>query len=188
MKYVLLTLITTLLIISCSSVKIEPERRCKSILINDYKNIVEDKFISIVNNDTLLLNEIKYECVYSAMYIKKGMYDRFGKWHQIIYTNENKHPIFLWNNIKLFENDSTEFKVVANGLENTQTIYASVLVFDKENKDLLADDSQYKEKLIEYFSEMIKTNNNNKRDFYEIYWKTIDPKRWEEIKNVKQNY
>jgi hypothetical protein len=61
------------------------------------------------------------------------------------------------------------------------------LVFDKKNKDLLSDQSEYKTKLIEYFSEMIKTNNSKKRDFYEIYWKTVDPKRWEQIKQYQKN-
>ena len=121
------------------------------------------------------------------MYIKKGMYDRFGKWNQEIYPKGRNHPILLWNNVKLFPNDTTEFIIAANGLENTKTIYASVLVFDKKNRDLLSDESVLKTKLIYYFSDMIKTNNEQKRDFYEIYWKTVDPIRWAEIKQYQNN-
>jgi hypothetical protein len=187
MKNRIFTIITALILISCSSTKKITEKRCKSILKNDYKTILEEKFESIVDNDTIFLNEVKYECVHTAMYTKKGMYDKFGKWNQEIYPKGRNHPILLWNNVKLFPNDTTEFIVATNGLESVETIYASVLVFDKKNKDLLSDQSEYKTKLIEYFSEMIKTNNSKKRDFYEIYWKTVDPKRWEQIKQYQKN-
>jgi len=110
-------------------------------LKNDYKTILEEKFESVVDNDTIFLNEVKYECVYTAMYTKKGMYDRFGKWNQEIYPKGRNHPILLCNNVRLFPNDTTEFIVATNGLESLETIYTSVLVFDKENKDLLVSNS-----------------------------------------------
>jgi hypothetical protein len=147
---------------------------------------VEEKFESIVNTDTILLNQIKFECVFSAMYIKKGMYDKFGKWNSEIYPKGQPHPILLWNDLKLFQNDTTEFKVAANGLENSETIYASVLVFDKNGKDLLSESSEYKPQLIQYFSDLIRTDNPDKKDFYEVYWKKVDPKRWEEINRNKK--
>ena len=187
MKNSIFTIITALLLISCSSTKIKIGKRCKSILKNDYRNILEEKFESVVDNETIFLNEVKYKCVHTAMYIKKGMYDRFGKWNKEIYPKGKHRPILLWNNVKLFPDDTTEFIVAANGLESAETIYASVLVFDKKNKDLLSEESEYKTKLIEYFSKMIKTNNSNKRDFYEIYWKTVDPQRWEQIKKYRKN-
>ena len=187
MKKNIFTITITLILFSCSSTTKVNEKRCNSILKNDYKTILEEKFESVVNNDTIFLNEVKYECVYTAMYIKKGMYDRFGKWNQEIYPKGRNHPILLWNNVKLFPNDTTEFIIAANGLENTKTIYASVLVFDKKNRDLLSDESVLKTKLIYYFSDMIKTNNEQKRDFYEIYWKTVDPIRWAEIKQYQNN-
>ena len=187
MKNNILTIIITLILISCSSTTNVNEKRCDSILKNDYKNIIEDKFKSIVNKDTIYLNEVKYECVYSSFYIQKGMYDRFGKWNQEINPKGINNPILIWNNVKLFPNDTTEFIVAANGLESVGTIYASVLVFDKENIDLLSENSEYKTKLIDYFSEMIKSNNSNKNDFYELYWKKFDPKHWEEIKKYNTN-
>ena len=187
MKHSFFIIIIALILISCSSTNGFTEKRCLSILKNNYKTILDAKFKSIVNKDTLFLNEIRYECVYSAMYTQKGMYDRFGKWDEEIYTTAKQHPILLWNNVKLFPNDTTEFTVAANGLESFETIYASVLVFDKQNKDLLSENSEYKTKLIEYFSDMIRSNNTGKEDFYEIYWKTVDPKRWKQIKQY-QNY
>lgn len=132
MKSSIFTLIVMAILISCSSTKKLTEKRCTSILKNNYINILEEEFKSTVNNDTIVLNEVKYECVQSAMYIQKGMYDRFGKWEKEIYLKGKNHPILLWNNVKLFPNDTTEFIVATNGLENTETSYASVLIFDNK--------------------------------------------------------
>ena len=187
MKNFIFAIISALVLISCASTKKRPEKRCKSILKNDYKTILEEKFVSIVDNDTIRLNEVKYECVHSTFYTSKGMYDRFGKWNHEIYPNGKHHPILFWNNVKLFPNDTTEFMVATNGLESMKTIYTSVLVFDKKNKDLLSDESEYRTKLIAYFSKMIKSNTSEKGDFYEVYWTTVDPKRWEQIKQYHSN-
>ena len=187
MKNLTFTLIITFILTSCSSTQKISEKRCKSTSKNDYEYILEDKFESIVNDNKILLNEIKYKCVYSSFYTQKGMYDKFGKWNKLIYPKGSHHPILVWNNVKLFPNDTTEFIVAANGLESTKTIYASILVFDKKNNDLLTEHSGYKQKLIEYFSKMIKSNNSKKRDFYEKYWKTVNPEHWEYLKQFKKN-
>ena len=91
------------------------------------------------------------------------------------------HPILVWENIKLFYNDTVKFTVATNGIESYKYINASVLVFDKEYKDALAKGSKYKSKLISYFSDMIHSNNTKKKDFYEIYWKTVSPEHWKRI-------
>jgi hypothetical protein len=45
-----------------------------------------------------------------------------------------------------------------------------------KNIDYLADDSKYKDTLIAYFSELIRDNNDTKKDFYDIYiyWKVVN--------------
>ncbi|WP_143521322.1 hypothetical protein [Psychroflexus halocasei] len=91
-----------------------------------------------------------------------------------------------WNNVKLFDNDTTQFKVAANAVENRETIYASVMVFDMNNNDLLSKNSIYKAKLIDYFSKMIRANKPNKTKFYRRYWQKVDPERWEEIRKYRE--
>jgi hypothetical protein len=169
-------LLIVLIIVSCSSSKNVTEKRCKSILKNDYNNIREDNIQTIVSNDTIILNEVKYKCVFKSVYTKKVMYDKFGKWNQEIYLNERSVPILLWENVKLFPNDTTEFNIAANGLENVETIYSSIIIFDKQNNDLLSENSKYKLKLIQYFSEMIKSNDTEKKDFYEVYGELLTQK------------
>lgn len=150
------------------------EKRCKKIIKNGFKTVLYGEFKSVVNNDTIKLNEVKYECVHTAMYTKKVMYDKFGKWHKEIYPNSERHPILIWENIKLFANDSTKFTIATNGLESIETIYASILVFDENNNDLLAKSSPYRDKLVEYFGNLIINENVKKEDFYDIYWKTVN--------------
>lgn len=173
-------------VISCNSVHTHnyTEINCASMPYNQYRNLVIDHFISVVNNDTLVLNELKFECVNNAMYTKKAIYDKFGKWNEEIYPEGKTRPILVWENLTLFPNDLTKFTVAANGLEIFD-IYASVLVFDSENNDLLSETSEYREKLIRYFSDMIKSNDQRERDFYEVYWKTVDPEHWENIKRQR---
>lgn len=170
-KTVIKVSIFIFLLSSCTSLKLKPEKRCYKILKNDYKRVLIEDFESIVGKDTLLLNELKFECVLTSMYIKKEMFDRFRKWHQAIQHKKQVHPMLLWRDVQLFENDTTKFTVAANGVENMKTIYASVLVFDKKNNDLLSEKSKYKSKLIAYFSNLIRSNNSKKRDFYEVYRK-----------------
>jgi len=185
MKNSLFAIITVLILISCSSTNKVTEEGNKSVQKSNYKNILVEKFKPAIKNETRQLNEVKYEGVFCACFTQKGMYDRFGKWDEEVYIGF--HPILFWNKVKLFPNDTTEFIVAASGLENTKTTYASVLVFDQQNKDLLTEESEYKTKLIEYFSEMINSNNPKRRYFYEVYWKTVDPKRWEQIKQYQKN-
>lgn len=173
--------IVLMVMISCSSAKTLPEKRCKSILKNNYSNILVEKFRYTVNEDTLLLTEVKYECVFSAMYIYKAMYDKFGKWNKVVYPKGQPNPILIWENIQLFENDSTEFIVAANRKEEPATIYTSVFVFDNKSRDLLNENSKYKDQLIDYFSGLIRSNKEDKEDFYEVYWKTVNPEAWERI-------
>ena len=45
---------------------------------------------------------------------------------------------------------------------------------------------KYKPKLIEYFSNMIFTNDKKKKEFYELYWKTVNPEHWKRMESNKK--
>lgn len=182
MSKFLLLVLASLVMISCSSSSTSAEKRCTSFKKNNYIRIHEDNNSFLVQYDTVRYTEVKYDCVFSAMYTKKAMFDKFGKWQQAIYRTGQRHPILIWHNIKLFPQDSTRFMVVADGNESRETIYASVMVLDADKNDLLDEGSPYKEKLVNYFGEMIRANNSNRKIFYEFYWKEVDPQTWEKIK------
>jgi hypothetical protein len=176
------TLFITFIIISSISCAVKKkhiqEKQCNRVLKNDFRNIVSDQFNYLTENGTLTVNEVKFECVFSAMYTKKVMYDKFGLWNEEVYINSETRPNLVWNNIHLFDNDDTKFTIIARGIENPTTTYASIMVLDHKNNDLLSPTSKYKSKLINLFSQLIKNNNSKNKKFYDVYWKIVDPMVW----------
>ncbi|WP_298422290.1 hypothetical protein [uncultured Kordia sp.] len=166
--------------------RLSAKASCQQILKNDYSQIIMDNFASVVNNDTLYINEVKYRCVHSASYTKKVMFDRFGKWHKVAFPDNNsRHPNLIWNNVKLLDDVDKKFTVVTRGEESRQTIYASVMIFDENGNDMLAENSTLRFRLIELFGYYIKENKND-RTFFDAYWKMVDKKQWNEIKEYKK--
>lgn len=171
-----------LLIFGCSSSqKIVEKDKCSKIYKNDFTAILNEQYATIVNNDTIKFNEIRFECVFSAMYTHKIMFDKFGKWDKAIYPDNKKHPILIWEKVDLFS-DGKKYTVFTNGIEEWKHIYASVMVFDDVETDLLANKSKEKENLTNYFAHLIRNQKTEKKDFYEVYWKMVDPNHWENIK------
>ena len=187
MKKTLLILSISLISFSCNSQKKIKNNKEKGVGIAQktanpntpyiYKkgflnyNIV--KIPVIQKNDTITLNELKFNAVYSAMYTKKVMYDKFGKWAKEIRPNNESHPILLWENVKLFEDENKFFTIYANGDENWNEIYASVLVYDNEKNDCLKENNSLRDKIVHYFSNSIQNLNDNK-NFYDVYWKSVN--------------
>lgn len=172
-----------LTIYGCStSGNVNRKGKCPEIYENGYTEIINKKYYATSSNGTLVTNEIRFECVYSMFYTHKVMFDKFGKWDNQLFL-ERTHPVLIWRNVDLFANGKM-YTVYTDGLEEWKHIYASIMVTDTTEKDLLAEDSLEKEKLISYFSDMIKTRNENS-GFYEIYWKMVDPQNWERLKQYQ---
>ena len=171
-----------LIVYSCSTTKKSNEKRCKSILTDNFRSVIVDKNKSTAISDSIKLSEVKYECIKSIMQSTKVMYDSFGIWDKVIFPENRNFGVFVWENVKLFENDTTTFNVATSGNENFETIYTSVMVFDKNNSDFLIENSEYKAKLITYFGDLIKSNDSRKRDFFEKYWTKVNPEHWKKIK------
>lgn len=166
-----------LLLISCNSSKNITDKKCPHYVSKSIKGTSIDHFKYTIDKDTLYYNEVKFYCVYNtAFYTHKIMFDKFGKWHREIYPSGERHPILLWEKIKLFEKDSTLFTIATLGEEGEKTIYASFMAFDNKGNDLL-DDIIYKEKLVNYFKDLISKSKPEKRDFYKMYWSVVDTKR-----------
>jgi hypothetical protein len=103
------------------------------------------------------------------------MYDLYGKWNKEIYPSNRKHPILMWEKIDLFSNGK-EYTILTNGLEERKQIYASVMVFDDTETDLLSETSAEREAITNLFTDFFENKNNKKKDFYEVYWNMIGPK------------
>jgi hypothetical protein len=178
--YSLLFICILLTLAGCGLPNISSQSSCLKHPKNDYLFITEGQFKTVVNNDTIVSTELKYQCVYSTLYIPKGMYDRFGKWTEVI-RMEKQRPILLWRNVKLFKFDTTLYNVATYPEENHTESYSAVLVFDDKNQDQLGAASDKREDLSIYFSTLIRSNNENKQDFYPAFWKEIDLKKYHKI-------
>jgi hypothetical protein len=167
----------SIFILSCSSTQnVKQEVKCPKIYKNKYTAVLNEKYLVINSNDTTSYNEIRFECVYSALYTHKVMYDLYGKWNKEIYPSNRKHPILMWEKIDLFSNGK-EYTILTNGLEERKHIYASVMVFDDTETDLLSEISVEREAITNLFTDFFENKNNKKKDFYEVYWNMIDPNK-----------
>ena len=143
---------------------------------NDFKNITNEKYLAVVNNDTISINQIKYNYVYSAFLLNKIMFDKFGKWDEARFKKNERHPVLVWKNVQLFPNHETNYMIATyGGGEEDHKIYTSVMVFDEDGKDLLAGNLTLRNDVNEYFTELIRKNDENKKKFYSIYWRDVDP-------------
>ena len=182
-KSILLYTIIAILF-ACSSKKDISEKKCNQIYRNDFRNIFFDTFITTLDRDTISYTVLKFQCVYSGTYTSKVMFDKYGKWDKIVYAEKNI-PLFIWEKVKLFESDNSTFTIIT-GLRENSEIITNVMVFDEFNNDMLSLNSSYREQLINYFSDAIRSNDETKTDFYEAYWTTINPAHWEYLKKIKR--
>jgi hypothetical protein len=170
-RYLPLILIP-LILFSCSSQKKVKQIKCSKIYTKKFTEILDEKYKTVFENDTITYNEIRFECVNSAFYTHKVMYEKFGKWDKEIFPKNRRHPILMWENIELFSNGK-KYTVLTNGLEEWKHIYASVMIFDDNKKDQLGVNSEIGNKVKTFFAELLKNHDPDKRAFYEIYWKSV---------------
>ena len=177
MKKILLAFISFILVFSCAAQNKVKTQKFKTSNPNTkflYRNGFEDyeitPSISIIENDTIIFNELKFNGVISAMYTQKLMYDKFGEWDEIIKPKSLNNLIFVCENVKLFENSEQLYTVAADGTESWKEMYASVIVLNSTNQDCLSEDSIIKDSLISYFSNGIKNLNSSKK-FNRLYRK-----------------
>lgn len=154
---------------------------CPDIYKNGFKEIQFDKFDSVVGRDTLSVTEVKYVCTYSVLYTHKVMFDKFGQWHKSVSSENAATPLLIWENIRLFDDSPKNYTVITSGEESWKYIYAGITVLDDSGKDILSEDSPERQKLIDYFKNLIRKNKERNDGFYEIYWTSFNPERWNEI-------
>ena len=177
MKQLFLILVI-LLISSCKTKQDLNNDKCNLLNYpnNEFKNITNEKYVAVVNNDSLSITQIKYNYVYTEFLLKKIMLDKFGKWDETRFKVNERHPILVWRNVQLFSNQETKYMVATTGGgEDEHKIYTSVMVFDENGKDLLSINSKLRNDITEYFTELIGNNDLNQKEFYSIYWRDVDP-------------
>ena len=189
MKKTIVLIVLILGVFSCTSTKTNSDKKkgvgvkqktqnpnTPYIYKNGYLDYKIQPKLTVIENDSTYINELKFNAVFTAMYTKKLMFDNFGKWDKEIRPNNERHPILIWERKKLFENDNTLYSIAASGEETWEEIYASVIVYDNENKDCLSETYTKKDALINYFSDGIK-NLKTDNTFYDVYWDMVNAPR-----------
>ena len=159
----------------------ENVKKCNRYLVNNYKRTSIDKFSTIIERDTIIINTAKYYCSYSSLYLHKAMFDQYGKWDITYQLKNPKQRVLVWNNIKLFTDSNISYTVATSGLEDEKGMFTSVFVFDENNKDMFSETSNKRDYLLNYFGEMIKNNKSRKKEFYKVFWKEVDIEKWEKL-------
>ncbi len=159
--------ILALLALSCATIK----QNGKELLQNN-ENIEIAKVLTINNNDSLFFNELRLH-LSSALYTKKYMFKRFGHWDKVVKTN-NSQNYLIWENCQLFDEKVESFTVAASGVESRKEMYSSVIVLNKDNIDLLAENSKLKDTLVSMFYYGTKKTSLSKDSFYRKYWEMRD--------------
>lgn len=169
MKPFLFSVFNIFLLMSCSSKQAAVEKKCPKLYKTDFTEVVSGKYETIFNQDTITFNEIRFQCVYSAFYTHKVMFDKFGKWDKAIYPSNSGSPILLWEKVDLLSTGK-KYNIYTGGEENRSEIYSSVMIFDEKDQDVFAEDSEEKRELAEYFSDLMRNKDLDNKDFHEIYW------------------
>ena len=173
--------ISMLIILGCaSSQKSVNDEKCLKFYEFSYPKITQEREGSSSRNDSIIINEMRFECLSSALFTHKVMYDKFGKWNKEIYTSRTNNPILVWENVDLYSSGK-KYHIFTHGIETNLSMYGSVMVFDEHYNDLLSTNSSEKQSLTQYFTDMVKNLKMGNEDFFEVYWKMIDPKIWETI-------
>ena len=68
MKAVYISIILSVFLSCSSSEKVIKEAKCPKIHKNNFTEILNEKYVAVNGKDTTIINEIRYECVYSTFY------------------------------------------------------------------------------------------------------------------------
>lgn len=139
---------------------------------NGYKNFEIIPISTISDNDSTYISELRFNAVFSAMYTKKLMYDKYGKWDKEVWPNGANRPILIWEKRKLIESQNDLYSVATNGTESRKEMFASAIVLDSKNRDCLTENYEARDLLIDFFATGIR-NLSSDKEFYDVYWSIV---------------
>jgi hypothetical protein len=141
-----LTVIVLILILGCSSQKIE--KRYTSYEIDSQVKLKLSK------TDSLFLNELKFSPYYNSKDLQKFLFQKYGKWDNVILT-ERKSPFLIWKDLKLLESSDQLFTVGASG-EHSEYNTIKINNFQKKGKISFCSAIILNSKGVDCFNELYK--------------------------------
>ncbi len=117
------------------------------------------------------LTEYRVESFQTPLVAKKMLYDWFGKWDNVLYT-ENNQPLLVWSNRNIINEAHETFTIIASSTENDDEMYGTVQILTSKRQDALAKDSPFREYLNEFLKTISKKEYKSKK-FYKEYIKVV---------------
>jgi uncharacterized protein YneF (UPF0154 family) len=120
----------------------------------------------LVKNDTIYIHELRFYKIKSAKDAMKLMYQNFGDWNKKINGLHQKNiNSFIWEKVKLLDENNTLFTVVTDGAETKIDYFASIKIFDAAQKDCLKENYPYQQKLIKVLTAKMGNLKTKKVDY-----------------------
>lgn len=159
-------IIVILFLVCGSKIYAQQSEKCDFILKSNKFSKAEIMPVqSIVGQDTITINELRFMCTICSCTTKQIMFNQFGKWNKSL-----PNKTLIWQNVKLFDDRNTRYTIAATGNESYQSLYSSVMVFDENHRDVLSENSEEKQQIIDFFSSLIH-HNKDKGKFRKEYTK-----------------
>ena len=96
------------------------------------------------------------------------MFDNYGFWNNEVSDDNINKRILIWNKVDLLKNGQY-FNVATTGLENKEIQYASFIITDNLNNDVLASQTKLKDDLIIKMRSLMDSVDMKNRAFSKAY-------------------
>jgi hypothetical protein len=143
-KLNLIFILIAFLAISCNTVK-------PTVVLKEGKDYMVAYPLIAGEKGTIQISEFRYFKIRSSMDAMVMMFKNYGKWDEKLSGKyqENIEQV-VWKNVKLLDDDRL-FTVVADGTETETAFFASLVVYDQENKNCFDEEHPLREELIPLF-------------------------------------
>ena len=160
MRHLILSIFISMLIAGCGSTKQKKEEAKIEFEVVEVPMVVE--------NDTIIVNELRFYEIANALQTMQLNYDKHGKWNtEMNGRYQFNVPQLIWKNVKLLDQNQN-FTVSACGTETMAEYFSGVMVLDENNRDCLSENHPNKDELIEYFASNMRMLKSES-EFYEVY-------------------
>ena len=150
---------------------------CYTYAIKNVNQIYEYKYTLKVKDQTKYFTQLGF-CTHNPLVLEQIIYDVLGKWHKVIYEEETKKPLLIWENV-YFDKIKSKINIISSSSYDS---LSWVLIYNNNSFDFLSSESIHKKNIVEYFVKKINTNTEREKSgFYEEYYTEFYPKRWEEM-------
>jgi|GEM_PF-5298181 len=184
----LLILLYILGVYSCSRSTVgldgngNPCSQSNSIL---YSGVFLDSFDLILDNDTSVINELRFDCTINSFLVAQTIYDEYGLWDRMV-NLPNRSKAIVWDSLN-FLNQEMEFTVMTFQSESYKMCNSSMVVLSSDG-DMLSINSKYRDAIISNITSLVDSSfiAVDSSLFYRDYWMEVNPSRWKSIQNYKK--